>query len=42
LTIMLFVGAKNTDKHHNSIGNRSGVIAHLELLIEVLQLFFNF
>jgi hypothetical protein len=27
---------------HNSIGNRPGVIAHLELLIKESQIFFNF
>jgi hypothetical protein len=30
------------ERHHNSRGNRLGVIAHLELLIEVLQIFFSF
>jgi hypothetical protein len=27
---------------HNSIGNRPGVITHLELLIEKSQIFFSF
>jgi hypothetical protein len=30
------------ERLHNSTGNRSGVIARLELLIEVLQFFFIF
>jgi hypothetical protein len=30
------------EKQHNSIGNRPGVIARLELLIEESQIFFNF
>jgi hypothetical protein len=30
------------ERHHNSTGNRPGVIVHLELLIEVLQIFFSF
>jgi hypothetical protein len=29
-------------RHHNSTGNRPGVIARMELLIEVLQIFFSF
>jgi hypothetical protein len=29
-------------RHHNSTGNRPGVIAYLELFIEVLQIFFSF
>jgi hypothetical protein len=29
-------------RHHNSTGNQSGVIAHLEHHIEVLQIFFSF
>jgi hypothetical protein len=28
--------------HHNSTGNRSGVIAHLEHLFKVLQIFLSF
>jgi hypothetical protein len=28
--------------HHNSTDNRLGVIAHLELYVEVLQIFFIF
>jgi hypothetical protein len=31
-----------TERHHNSTGNRPGVIAHIELFIEVLQIFFSF
>jgi hypothetical protein len=30
------------ERHHNSTDNRPGVIARLELLIEELQIFFNF
>jgi hypothetical protein len=30
------------ERHHNSIGNRPGVIVHQKLLIEVLQFFFGF
>jgi hypothetical protein len=30
------------ERHHNSTGNRLGVIARLELLIEVPQFFFSF
>jgi hypothetical protein len=30
------------ERHYNSISNRPGVIARLELLIEVLQFFFSF
>jgi hypothetical protein len=30
------------ERHHNSTGNRLGVIARLELLIKVLQIFFSF
>jgi hypothetical protein len=30
------------ERHHNSIDNRPGVIARLELLIEESQIFFNF
>jgi hypothetical protein len=30
------------ERHHNFIGNQSGVITRLELLIEVLQIFFRF
>jgi hypothetical protein len=28
--------------HHESIGNRPGVTAHLELLLEESQIFFSF
>jgi hypothetical protein len=30
------------ERHHNSTGNRLRVIARLELIIKVLQIFFNF
>jgi hypothetical protein len=30
------------EQHHNSTGNRLGVIAHLESLIEESQIFFSF
>jgi hypothetical protein len=30
------------ERHHNSTGNRSGVIARLEHFTEVLQIFFSF
>jgi hypothetical protein len=30
------------EQHHNSTGNQPGVIAHLELLLEVLKFFFSF
>jgi uncharacterized protein with gpF-like domain len=30
------------EQHHNSTGNRPGVIAHLEFLIEESQIFFSF
>jgi hypothetical protein len=30
------------ERHHNSAGNRLGVIARLELLIKVVQMFFSF
>jgi hypothetical protein len=30
------------ERHHNTTGNRPGVIARLELLIEESQIFFNF
>jgi hypothetical protein len=30
------------ERLHNSTGNRPGVIAHLELLIEESQIFFSF
>jgi hypothetical protein len=30
------------ERHHNSTGNRPGVIAHLEHHIEVLHIFFSF
>jgi hypothetical protein len=30
------------EKHHNSTGNRSVAITHLELLIKVLQFIFIF
>jgi hypothetical protein len=30
------------ERHHNSTGNRPGVIAHLELHIEESQIFFSF
>jgi hypothetical protein len=30
------------ERLHNSTDNRPGVIAHLELLIKILQIFFSF
>jgi hypothetical protein len=32
----------SAERHHNSTDNRLRVIAHLELLIEVHQIFFSF
>jgi hypothetical protein len=31
-----------TERHNNPTGNQSGAIAHLELYIIVLQIFFSF
>jgi hypothetical protein len=36
------LGSTAAVRHYNSIGNRPGVIAHLEHYIEVLQIFFSF
>jgi hypothetical protein len=36
------LGSIAVERHHNSTGNRSGVIAHLELLIKESQIFFSF
>jgi hypothetical protein len=36
------LGSIAAEIHHNSTCNRPGVIAHLELLIEESQIFFNF
>jgi hypothetical protein len=35
-------GDTAVERLYNSTGNRSGVIAHLELLIEESQIFFSF
>jgi hypothetical protein len=32
----------SAERHHNSTDNRPGAITHQELLVEVLQIFFNF
>jgi hypothetical protein len=36
------LGSIAAERHHNSTGNRLGVIAHLEHHIEILQIFFSF
>jgi hypothetical protein len=35
-------GSIAAERHHDSTGNRPGVIAHLEHHIEVLQIIFSF
>jgi hypothetical protein len=36
------LGSIVAERHHNSTGNRPGVITHLEYHIKVLQIFFSF